>query len=131
MQTERDDIGIGIKEVNMNEQYTKVTLKQDNSDRINSLSRRIEVLEDRMERCGMGTPDCQPTDEYSKHLPWRDVKVWRDLKVGQKVLVSDTVQPFRAGFYAGMSDDGKPQTFGAAWELRTWVFCEAVVDGDE
>jgi len=109
----------------MNEQCTKVTLKQDNGGRINSLSRRIEVLEDRMERCGMGTPDCRPTDEYSKHLPWRD------FKVGQKVLVSDTVQPFRAGFYAGMSDDGKPQTFGAAWELRTWEFCEEVVDGDE
>jgi len=32
---------------------TKVVLKQDNSDRINSLRRRIEVLEDRQERYGM------------------------------------------------------------------------------
>jgi len=29
---------------------TKVTLKQDNSDRINSLRRRIEVLEDRQSK---------------------------------------------------------------------------------
>jgi len=32
---------------------TKVTLKQDNSDRINSLRRRIEVLEDRLGRLVM------------------------------------------------------------------------------